>query len=167
MNNSKHTAAPLSASALSVQPPPARRSTEGRNVARFHPGVRLEPGRDYADPTTYTHPWPSMADFARHLALGQHAPRTRHSYYHDMRLLHQHFGCDPAALTEAQVADYLIHVKMVKHWRPKTVRQTAASARLFFVLFDFYFAACGSSKVNALSSVLPAWVKPVISMPEL
>jgi hypothetical protein len=35
------------------------------------------------------------------------------------------------------------------------------------VLFDFYFAACGSSKVDALSSVLPASVKPVISIPEL
>lgn len=74
-----------------------------------------------------------MADFARHLALGAHAARTRHAYYRDMRLLHEHFACDPALLTEAQVTAYLVHVKMVKGWRPKTVRQSAASARLFFV----------------------------------
>ena len=52
-----------------------------------------------------------------------------------MRLLHEHFACGPASLTAAQVTAYLVHVKMVKGfkgWRPKTVRQTAASARLFF-----------------------------------
>lgn len=134
MNNPKHTASPLSPATHSAQPPqrPAH-STQGRNVGRFHPGVRVDAGRPCPDPTSYTHPWPSMADFARRLALGTLAPRSRHSYYRDMRLLHEHFGCDPAMLTQAQVTDYLIHVKMVKGWRPKTVRQTAASARLFFV----------------------------------
>lgn len=112
---------------------PAVRSSQGRGPGRFHPGVRVEAGRVYEDPTAYSHPWPSMADFARRLALGGHAPRTRHSYYRDMRLVHEHFGCDPAVLTEAQVTDYLLHVKLSKHWRPKTVRQTAASARLFYV----------------------------------
>lgn len=130
MNNPKRSSTPFPAAKPSTQPAPAR---SGRNVARFHPGVRTEAARAHADPTTYTHPWPSMADFARHLALGRHAPRTRHCYYRDMRLLHEHFRCDPATLSEAQVTDYLIHVKMVKNWRPKTVRQTAASARLFFV----------------------------------
>jgi integrase/recombinase XerD len=74
-----------------------------------------------------------MADFARHLALSPHASRTRHCYYRDMRLLHEHFHCDPALITEAQLADYLIHVKLTKKWKPKTVRKAAASARLFFV----------------------------------
>lgn len=133
MNKPKHASTLLSPSTLSSQPPPRPSRTQGRNVGRFHPGVRVDAGRPYRDPTTYTHPWPSMADFARLLALGTHAPRTRHSYYRDMRLLHEHFECDPAMLTQAQVTDYLIHVKMVKGWRPKTVRQTAASARLFFV----------------------------------
>jgi integrase/recombinase XerD len=130
MNKPKYSSAPLSASTLSAQP---LRPSRGRNPARFHPGVRTDASRAYADPTTYTHPWPSMADFARRLALGMLAPRSRHSYYRDLRLLHEHFGCDPATLTEARVTDYLIHVKMVKNWRPKTVRQTAAAARLFFV----------------------------------
>ena len=130
MNKPKHPSTPLSQPVPSAQP---LLRSQGRSVGRFHPGVRVDANRAYADPTTYTHPWPSMADFARRLALSKLAPRTRHCYYRDMRLLHDHFACDPAMLTEAQVTDYLIHVKMVKNWQPKTVRQTAASARLFFV----------------------------------
>ena len=74
-----------------------------------------------------------MREFARLLALRYEALRTRHSYYRDLRLIHEHFGCDPALLSEAQITDYLVHVKMHKHWKPKTVRQTAASARIFFI----------------------------------
>lgn len=102
-------------------------------VQRMHPQVRLRSGKAYADPVTYDHPWPSMNDYARLLALRYEALRTRHSYYRDLRLLHEHFGCDPASLTEAQLTDYLIHVKMVKGWKPKTVRQTSAAARLFYI----------------------------------
>ena len=130
MNKPKHQSTPLSQPITSAQPV---RPSQGRNPARFHPGVRTDANRAYADPVTYTHPWPSMADFARRLALSELAPRTRHCYYRDMRLLHEHFGCDPATLSQEQITDYLIHVKMVKNWQPKTVRQTAASARLFFV----------------------------------
>lgn len=102
-------------------------------VARFHPGVRTRAGRLYDDPTSYSHAFTSMADFARLLALRYSAPRTRHAYYRDLRLIHEHFDGDPAKLSEAQITDYLIHVKMSKGWRPKTVRQTAAAARIFFV----------------------------------
>lgn len=132
MSKPRHASTPLSAATLSAQPSAPPRASQGRNVGRFHPGVRVEAARAYPDPTSYAHPWASMADFARHLALGAHAPRTRHAYYRDMRLMHEHFGCDPALLSEAQLTSYLVHVKMVKGWRPKTVRQTAASARLFF-----------------------------------
>lgn len=102
-------------------------------VQRLHPEVNLRSGKAYADPVSYVHPWPSMRDYARLLALRYEAVRTRHSYYRDMRLLHEHFGVDPASLTEAQVTDYLLHVKLVKGWKPKTVRQTAAAARVFYL----------------------------------
>ena len=36
--------------------------------------------RDYANPVDYQHPYPSMAQFANHLALGYDANCTRHSY---------------------------------------------------------------------------------------
>jgi hypothetical protein len=51
----------------------------------------------------------------------------------DCRLLSDHFDCDPATLSESQVRDYFLHVKTVKHWKPKTIRQAAACGRLFFV----------------------------------
>ncbi len=71
-----------------------------------------------------------MRRMAQLLALRFDMIRTRHSYYRSMRLLHQHFGCDPALLTEDHLRDYILHVKTRKHWKPKTIRQTAAAARL-------------------------------------
>ncbi|MBP6603117.1 MAG: phage integrase N-terminal SAM-like domain-containing protein [Verrucomicrobiales bacterium] len=67
------------------------------------------------------------------LNLRHGSNRTRHSYYRDMRLVHQHFSCDPAGITESQFRNYILHVKNVKQWKPKTIRQTAASAKIFFL----------------------------------
>ena len=89
--------------------------------------------RDYANPIDYQHPYPSMARFAQHLALSYDANRTRHSYYRQLRLIHQHFSCDPATITEAQLRDYFLFVKLKKHWTPKSIRQALAAARMFFV----------------------------------
>ena len=88
--------------------------------------------RDYANPVDYQHPYPSMARFADHLALAYDANRTRHSYYRQLRLIHQHLGCDPATITEAQLRDYFLFVKLKKHWTPKSIRQARAAAHLFF-----------------------------------
>ena len=73
-----------------------------------------------------------MRRYAELLALRQIA-RTRHSYYRAMRLLHEHFGADPATLGEDQFRDYILHVKTRKGWKPKTIRQTVACARIFFI----------------------------------
>jgi site-specific recombinase XerD len=89
--------------------------------------------RDYANPVDYIHPYPSMARFADHLALSYDANRTRHSYYRQLRLIHQHLGCDPVLITEAQLRDYFLFVKLKKHWKPKSIRQALAAATMFFV----------------------------------
>ena len=89
--------------------------------------------RDFANPVDYQHPYPSMARYADHLALSYDANRTRHSYYRQLRLIHQHLGCDPAAVTEAQLRDYFLFVKLKKHWTPKSIRQARAAAQMFFV----------------------------------
>jgi site-specific recombinase XerD len=95
---------------------------------------RRPPTRAERDPLDYeTHPYPSMKRFAEHLALRYDAPRTRHAYYRDLRLIQEHFDMDPARISEDQLRDYILWVKTKKHWKPKTIRQTAASARLFFV----------------------------------
>ena len=98
-----------------------------------HPGVTVDAGRAHRNPLEYDHPYPSMAEFAKLLALRFDSNRTCHAYYRDMRLVHDHIGCDPAAVSEEQFRDYILYVKTVKKWRPKTIRQTAASAKLFFV----------------------------------
>ena len=74
-----------------------------------------------------------MAQYAELLALRFDAKRTRHAYYRAMRVLHEHFQCDPATLEETHLRDYLLHIKLHKHWKPKTIRQTLACAKLFFV----------------------------------
>ena len=93
----------------------------------FNPNLELgavrTSGREYVNPVDYEHPYPSMARFAGLLALRYDANRTRHAYYRQVRLIHEHFACDPATLTEADLRDYFLHVKLKKHWLPKTIRQ--------------------------------------------
>ncbi len=90
-------------------------------------------GREYVNPVDYQHPYDCLARFADFLALRYDANRTRHAYYRQLRLLHEHFACDPASLTEAQLREWFLHVKLKKQWLPKSIRQARAAARLFFV----------------------------------
>jgi site-specific recombinase XerD len=89
--------------------------------------------RCHRDPLDYNHPYDSMRRYAELLALRHDSLRTRHAYYRAMRLVHEHFGQDPATLGEDQFRDYILHVKTHKAWKPKTIRQTVACARLFFI----------------------------------
>lgn len=92
----------------------------------------MRSGKLYPEPLHYSHAWPSMAQFARVLALRYDSVRTRHSYYRQLRLLSEHFAGDPALVTEEQLRDYLLHVKTVRRWQPKTLRQALATAQVFF-----------------------------------
>jgi len=117
--------------------PPAKTTDERTDEAGYQklpPGFRPFAGCAQRDPLDYdSHPYPSMLRFAKHLALCLDAPRTRHSYYRQMRLVHEQAGCDPAEMSEEMLRDYFLHVKMVKGWKPKTIRQAAAAAKLFFM----------------------------------
>lgn len=73
-----------------------------------------------------------MRRYAELLALRHDCQRTRHAYYRQLRLLHEHFQCDPQLLTEDQLRDYFLHLKTIKAWKPQTIRQAAACFRLFF-----------------------------------
>ncbi len=94
--------------------------------------IRTTP-RDYVNPVDYHHPYASMARFAQALALRYDANRTRHAYYRQVRLIHEHFALDPALLIEDQLREYFLFVKLQKHWKPKSIRQALAAARQFFV----------------------------------
>ena len=97
------------------------------------PPVIRTTGREYKNPVDYQHPYDSMARFADFLALHYDANRTRHAYYRQVRLLHDHFACDPTTITETQLRDYFLFVKLKKRWQPKTIRQALAAAKMFFV----------------------------------
>jgi site-specific recombinase XerD len=106
---------------------PAKKSQAKKNQ-------RPRAGHHRKDPIEYeSHPFPSMKRFAEFLALRYDISRTRHSYYRDLRLIQEHFDGDPAEFTEEQLRNYILFVKTGKEWKAKTIRQTAASARLFFV----------------------------------
>lgn len=114
-------------------PAPDERTDEA-NYRKLPPGLRPFAGSSQRDPLHYdSHPYPSMLRFAKHLALRYDAPRTRHSYYRQMRLIHEQSRCDPADMTEEMLRDYFLHVKTVRRWKSKTIRQAAAAAKLFFV----------------------------------
>jgi len=74
-----------------------------------------------------------MEEFAKRLALAYDCQRTRHSYYRNLHLIQKFFNCDPATISEDQFRTYILHVKTDKHWEPKTIRQTVATAKMFFV----------------------------------
>lgn len=114
-------------------PAPDERTDEA-NYQKLPPGLRPFAGVGQRDPLYYdSHPYPSMLRFAKHLALHFDAPRTRHSYYRQLRLIHEQAQCDPAEMTEELLRDYFLYVKTVKCWKSRTIRQAAAAAKLFFV----------------------------------
>jgi integrase/recombinase XerD len=94
--------------------------------------IRTTP-RDFVNPVDYQHPYDSMGRYAKALGLRYDANRTRHSYYRQLRLIHQHFACDPAQLTESQLCDYFLFLKLKKQWKPKSIRQALAACRQFFI----------------------------------
>ena len=101
----------------------------GRNPLR-----NIDGGRRQTNPIHYEdHPYPSMERFAEHVALQFDIDRTCHAYYRQMRLIHEYCECDPEKLTENLLREYFLYLKKNKRWRPKTIRQSAAAAKLFYV----------------------------------
>jgi integrase/recombinase XerD len=134
LSAAQHSASSGSASVDGQSTANTHTKSEVQNVPpRFPKYVPIRSGKEYTDPLTYTHPWPSMAQFARLLALRYDSLRTRHSYYRQLRLLSDYTKADPAHVTEETLQDYLLYVKTERQWMPKTVRQALATAQLFFI----------------------------------
>ena len=59
--------------------------------------------------------------------------RSCHSYYRQIRLISDHFGqADPASFDEDCVRSYIIYLKSVKQWSPKTVRIFLSAGKYFY-----------------------------------
>jgi len=70
-------------------------------------------------------PHPSMDRFAGFLALQYDANRTRHAYYRQIQLTQEQFSTDPATLSETQLRDYFLFLKLKKQWKPKSILRIA------------------------------------------
>ncbi len=66
----------------------------------FHGFHGSNHSEEFANPVDYQHPYESMGRFAQALPLRYDSNRTRHAYYRQVRLIHEHLGVDPALLTE-------------------------------------------------------------------
>ena len=86
------------------------------------------------NPISYSsHPFESMQRFAQDLSLSGLGDRSCHSYYRQIRLISEHFDqVDPASLDEDHVRSYIIHLKSVKQWSPKTIRIFLSAGKYFF-----------------------------------
>ena len=74
-----------------------------------------------------------MQRFAQDLSLSGLGDRSCHSYYRQIRLISEHFDhVDPASLDEDLVRSYIIHLKSVKQWSPKTIRIFISAGKSFF-----------------------------------
>jgi len=147
MKNIKHS----STTDLNQKPSPTAHVWTAKSLATIRTTAR-----DFANPVDYQHPYPSMAQFANHLALSYDANRTRHSYYRQVRLIHEHLGCDPATITESQLRDYFLFVKLQKHWKPKSIRQALAAASMFFVKLLRHEDWTLFSQIRTKDDTLPA-----------
>jgi hypothetical protein len=67
--------------------------------------------RRHRGPLDSNHPCGSMRRCAGLLALWHEAVRTRHACYRAMRLVHEHFGQDPATLRKDQFQDCILDAK--------------------------------------------------------
>ncbi|MCC5790856.1 MAG: phage integrase N-terminal SAM-like domain-containing protein [Opitutales bacterium] len=73
-----------------------------------------------------------MLRFAEYLELQDFRQRTAATYYRALRLIAEHFGKDPAELTEADLRGYFVYLRRDRGWAPKSCRQFLAAAKHFY-----------------------------------
>lgn len=74
----------------------------------------------------------SLNEFVRFVELKNLRPRTKQSYLMHLVGAARHFGCDPAHLSERQIADFLIFLRTERRYAPSSMAQTIVALRTFF-----------------------------------
>ena len=97
----------------------------------------------------------SINELERNLIVAGKAPRTVQSYCRAIRMLGEHFGCDPSTLLEKQVRDYLIYCRDVKKWKHYTLKIVLTAAK-------FFFNYCSENKWQIWDFAKPPRCKPEI-----
>jgi integrase/recombinase XerD len=74
----------------------------------------------------------SIGRLKQMLSLRNLAERSQEAYLVYLQKLAGHFGCDPLKLGEAQVREYLIHLKEKRHYSPSSMRTVCAAFRFYY-----------------------------------
>jgi len=73
-----------------------------------------------------------IAQFEQFVQLKDYRPQTRRHYLRMVRKLGEHFGCDPASLSEDQVRQYFLFLREQRHWQGSAMTQARVALRSFF-----------------------------------
>lgn len=73
-----------------------------------------------------------MLRFAEYLELQDFRHTSAANYYRALRLISEHFDCDPAELSEEDLRSYFVFVRSVRKWAAKSCRQHLAAAKHFY-----------------------------------
>ena len=73
-----------------------------------------------------------MLRFAEYLELQDFRQTSAANYYRALRLISEHFDCDPAELCEKDLRSYFVYVRSVRKWAAKSCRQHLAAAKHFY-----------------------------------
>lgn len=73
--------------------------------------------------------------FIDHLKLKGYSPATIRNYVQCLSLCAHHFNRSPLKLTHDDIGRYLLHLKEVRHYAPKTINQIFYSLRSFYSHF--------------------------------
>jgi len=73
-----------------------------------------------------------MLRFAEYLELQDFRDRTIEVYYRVPRVMSDHFGKDPALLSEEELRAFFVHVRCERNWAPKSTRKFVAGAKHFY-----------------------------------
>lgn len=76
--------------------------------------------------------YPSIQQFRNFVELRDYAPATKEEYVRYVRVAARHFGADPAALTEAQLREFFLHVRQSGRYGSVSLNSLKCSLRLFF-----------------------------------
>jgi integrase/recombinase XerD len=73
-----------------------------------------------------------MLRFAEYLELQDYRERSSQSYYRAMRVIAEHCGKDPEAISEEELRSFFVYARRDLKWAPKTIRQFLAATKLFY-----------------------------------
>jgi len=79
-----------------------------------------------------TNTYPSITQYQQLVELKDYRTKTKYEYVRQVRQLAQHFKCDPASLSENQLREYFVFLRVEKEWKGSAMTQARVALRSFF-----------------------------------